>query len=278
MAVKRKRSLEKSYGFVLDDFEISRLTKVFVIGCGGNGSHLVSDLARLVGTLDLDIEIVLIDGDSVEEKNLIRQHFIGADLGKNKAQVLASRYASAYNASMGHVPEYLTNENKGRIFGQIGTPQLIITCTDNLKSRKLVSKQTGQLWLDLGNEEIGGQVTFSSLMRPSTTDAICSGAAWPIPHVFELFPEFDKRVDSEKEVDQLSCAELAEESPSQAGYVNVICAAIAKNYLHALLTQRPIKTFQTFFTIDNTFESRSITRSVIEGWIEKYPRFQKCRV
>jgi PRTRC genetic system ThiF family protein len=272
------KALEKTFGFKLDDYEASTLSKIIVIGCGGNGSHLVSDLARLVSTLPQHIEIVLVDGDAVEAKNLVRQHFAEPDQGKNKAQVLAARYGNAYNVPIGYVPEYLTQDNKARVFGKLGRPTLFITCTDNLKSRKIVSKQRGHVWIDLGNEEFGGQVTFSSLMGSSYGDKILDGESFPTPHVFEIFPEYEERASKEADIEQQSCADMAAESPAQAGYVNVLCAALAKNYVHSLLTQRPIKNYQTFFTIDNTFESRRITKTAVEQWIKDYERFGKCRV
>jgi PRTRC genetic system ThiF family protein len=269
------KTLEKVYGYCLDDYELTTLNKIVIIGCGGNGSHIVSDIVRLVGTIGRPIEIVLVDGDKVEEKNLIRQHFAEADLGRNKAEVLAGRYGNAYNVPVGFVPEFLTEANKSSIIRGMGRPGVFITCTDNLKSRKIVSEQVGHVWIDLGNEEFGGQVTFSSLYGPSFGTKIVDGEAFLTPHVFELFDEYTAKAKEEGDINERSCAEVAAESPNQAGYVNVTCAAIAKNYVHALLTQRPIKNYQTFFTIDNTFESRSITQSAIEEWINKFHRFRK---
>lgn len=275
---KKKLKLEKTYGFCLDDYELRCLTKIFVIGCGGNGSHLVSDLARLVASLSATIEIVLVDGDVVEQKNLVRQHFTEGDLGKNKAEVLATRYGNAYGTPVGFVSEYLTDDNEDRVFGGVGRGQLFITCTDNLQSRKIVSKQEGNVWVDLGNEEFGGQVTFSSLTGGSYgAKRIKNGESFPTPHVFELFPEYEKKVKKETSIEERSCADIAAESPSQAGFVNVICASVAKNYVHALLTQRAIKHHQTFFTIDNTFESRSMTESVVKAWLKKHKRFAGYR-
>src|SRR5262245_49713273 len=61
----------------------------YVIGCGGGGSWLVPKLKKLVWQ---DNEICLIDGDTLEEKNLDRQLFDEEHLGKNKALALADKY------------------------------------------------------------------------------------------------------------------------------------------------------------------------------------------
>lgn len=274
------KKIEKTYGFMLNEFEIQNMTKITIIGAGGNGSHVISDVARLVASLKKDIEIVLVDGDQIEEKNLIRQHFVKSDLGKNKAEALALRYGSAYNVNISFVPEFLTVDNVATILPNQWSPgpQLVITCTDNLKSRKLVEETCqNHIWIDLGNEEFGGQVTFTCLMGKlnhwykvkygSETHAI------PTPTVFELFPDYLTKMKTEKPVTEVSCAEIAEASPAQAGFVNVMAAAIAKNFVHAVLTGREIRTYQVFFTIDNTFEHRTITQNVVEKWIKDFPRF-----
>lgn len=44
-----------------------------------------------------DFTLALVDGDTVEPKNLIRQNFIEQDIGKNKAAVMADRYSPHLN-------------------------------------------------------------------------------------------------------------------------------------------------------------------------------------
>ena len=68
----------------------------YIVGAGGTGSYLVRDLARIISVYNekynRNDEIVIIDQDIVESKNLTRQNFIRNDIGKNKAEVLAKRY------------------------------------------------------------------------------------------------------------------------------------------------------------------------------------------
>ena len=57
-----------------------------IIGAGGVGSYLIPCLAKT------QKDITIWDGDEFEEKNLERQLFDKADVGKNKADVLASYF------------------------------------------------------------------------------------------------------------------------------------------------------------------------------------------
>lgn len=60
---------------------------IYLIGCGGVGSFLSEALCRLHSPS----EITLVDGDTLERKNLDRQIFRDSDIGKNKASALADR-------------------------------------------------------------------------------------------------------------------------------------------------------------------------------------------
>ena len=62
--------------------------KYVIIGCGGVGSWLTPTLALLVKNKN----VILIDGDTLEKKNLNRQLFSDRDIGKNKAEALGRMY------------------------------------------------------------------------------------------------------------------------------------------------------------------------------------------
>ena len=162
----------------------------YLIGCGGTGSKLMPELCQaitlfnenILGFLQASLDIC--DPDRVEIGNLNRQHFVAADLGKNKARVLAQRYSAAYGLNIG-CRETLINEPEdlgqfmsvtpGFLIPQHQALFIIITAVDNHPTRRIVhqflTKTIRRLdseyycnqpifWIDLGNEEINGYVNI----------------------------------------------------------------------------------------------------------------------
>ena len=93
-------------------FALDRPVKIVMLGAGGTGGHIAPHLYRLLHALDRPVKVIIADGDIVEEKNLVRQNFIAADLGRNKAQVLAERYASAFGMEAQYIPEFIESEEQ----------------------------------------------------------------------------------------------------------------------------------------------------------------------
>jgi hypothetical protein len=60
--------------------------KIVMLGAGGTGGHIAPHLYRLLYSLDRPVRFIIADGDLVEQKNLVRQNFIQADLGENKGR------------------------------------------------------------------------------------------------------------------------------------------------------------------------------------------------
>jgi hypothetical protein len=156
-----------------DELWAPAINIVYVIGCGGTGGFVIRELTRYISTLPYADRtmIVLIDGDTVEKKNLTRQNFVERDLGKNKAAVLAQRYGQAFGVTAVSIPEHLTKDNIGTLLSLRGFQMLveahkpalitkeevvsyhgysetpgnvvIISCVDNHKTRSLISTHLG---------------------------------------------------------------------------------------------------------------------------------------
>jgi len=112
--------------------------RILVIGIGGVGSYLIEFITRLLYKSELGKslypKIVLMDGDSFEIKNEERQ--IVTMYNENKATSTAEKYYELYKANIDGIPEYLTEEN---IKNFIKEEDVIFICTDNYKSRKMIS-------------------------------------------------------------------------------------------------------------------------------------------
>jgi hypothetical protein len=92
----------------------------YIIGCGGVGSAIVPSFCLLKSPGD----ITLVDGDSIERKNLNRQLFDAAQIGMNKAQALAARYGCHF------IPEWFA---RGKIHH--GRNDWLICLVDNHRTR-----------------------------------------------------------------------------------------------------------------------------------------------
>ncbi len=110
--------------------------RILILGCGGIGSWLCQLVAFGIRNGAMDAEITLADGDIVEPKNLLYSNFDAFDVGKNKAQVLAQRYA--FKA----LPKYVESAE------EFAEYDLVIAATDDAKSRAIVYASARD-WIDL---------------------------------------------------------------------------------------------------------------------------------
>ena len=88
-------------------FPTDRPVKVVMLGAGGTGAYVAPHVYRLLHVLDRPARFIICDGDIVEAKNLIRQNFVPADLGENKARVLAERYSTVLGIETEYVPNFI---------------------------------------------------------------------------------------------------------------------------------------------------------------------------
>jgi PRTRC genetic system ThiF family protein len=257
---------------------------IVLVGCGGTGGYVVGPLARMIKvSKDLKIRLVLIDGDDVEEKNLKRQHFIKRDLGRNKAEVMAGRYAGALGMDIHAVPEYLENPDTLRDLQPIiwNNSMVVIGCVDNNASRRVIHKwfmidgTRSKFWIDSGNEESSGQVICG--YRPNSVYP--RQTEFSLPTVTEIYPEIldgDLKFNS-----QLSCAELAEVAP-QNMMANVTAATLILNFVHKIIHGKPLDSHGVSFTVDNVFRTmlntedalRAVTISRLRTW-ERAPETKR---
>jgi PRTRC genetic system ThiF family protein len=260
---------------------------ILLIGCGGTGGYVVGPLSKLIGIINYkrdvgnQIELFLADGDVVEEKNLARQHFIYEDIGKNKAEVMAGRYSSAFGVEINSVSKDFENLEDFEIIESTNNSFsiLVIGGVDNNASRKLINQWvicdsfdastqyhnwTGKFWVDAGNEENYGQVVCGYLPPLSGKNRInkvnpykCGGekciGEFSLPCSTELYPNLLE--NSDKFNSQISCAERALSAP-QNMQTNITAATLVMNYVNKILHNEVIKSHSVEFNIDNNFTTR----------------------
>jgi len=249
---------------------------ILVIGCGGTGAFVIAHLARFLSVFNDNRvrrpNLYIADGDIVEEKNLIRQHFIARDIGRNKAEVLAERYAAAFGIQINIIP---SNIEKAQDFPRFSrSSNLIIGCVDNNASRQLIHKTyflsgggVSTFWVDSGNEETNGQVVCGlSLPRylwtgvpinTQTSKPKSVKGMFSLPCVTEFHPEILK--EKSKFNSELSCAERAISAP-QNMMTNVTAATLVMNYAQNIISGLPLTSHGTEFSIKNNFQTRLNTK------------------
>ena len=74
---------------------VAKVNHIIIIGAGGTTSWFLPKLIKILNIFsDFYFAVTIVDGDVVELKNLTRQNYIEQDIGKYKAEVLATRYSN----------------------------------------------------------------------------------------------------------------------------------------------------------------------------------------
>jgi len=105
------------------------MKKVAVTGVGALGSHAVMLLRNC------DANILAVDFDRIERKNVLSQFHAQNAVGKNKVVALQQLMQFLFNTKIGAIPHRLVSLNASEILG--GT-DLILDCLDNGDSRRIV--------------------------------------------------------------------------------------------------------------------------------------------
>jgi len=127
-------------------------SSVVVVGCGGTGGFAAEGLARL---LTPEQGLILIDGDRVEERNLVRQNFYPEDLGRFKAQALAGRLSRKYQRPVAYSVAPVAEGWRIPAGAAV-----VLGCVDNAAARSAIAREISpRVWcIDAGNDADFGQV------------------------------------------------------------------------------------------------------------------------
>lgn len=141
---------------------------IIVVGCGGTGSHYIKELGRLLYGMGAKekVKLILVDGDYVEEKNLVRQAFLPQDIGYNKAQVMAEILSQAYGITAEYYDKYIDTPADLEQLVDKDEVVLLIGCVDNHQCRQSMHRfyQSRQhcIYMDSANEYSVGEVIVGS--------------------------------------------------------------------------------------------------------------------
>lgn len=226
--------------FTLPDNWLGRRLKVAVLGAGGTGYYVATNLLMLERVLknvhpdSAFAKIDLFDPKDVAAPNLARTGYVEGEIGYNKAVVLASRL----NMALGYhvfnaVPE---KADPQKLVGY----DIIITATDNLESRMHVANiQSNALWLDTGVDEATASAVLGQL-----------GVDKTLPNSADLFPKVP-----DEEQHQASSCDMQTSLSKQSFGVNQAIAGHAVNLLAQLMLDGSISYHGCLLDLKSGFTS-----------------------
>lgn len=189
---------------------------LLVIGAGGTGTYFLKEVSRQI-SCSIEIKkrlrnLMIIDGDTVEEKNLERQCFAPEDIGRNKAVCMANILNDAFGLNWVSYATYLekkeqlqellpTHKDKrvATAYDPVILP-VIIGCVDNHACRILCEQFFNEahscIYFDSANEFSNGETVFAYKM----------GGKLIGPPRSSFFPEI--KDGDLRSVTEMSCEEL----------------------------------------------------------------------
>lgn len=218
---------------------------ILVIGAGGTGGNVVTNLCRLVEPLkDIKVKIIVADGDLIEKKNRKRQPYAHHEEGLNKANVLVQKCSNAFDVDISAYPYYIEDIStlEELIHRKFNTP-IIIGCVDNNKTRQLLheyfEKADNLFYIDSGNEEWDGQVVCG-IKIDGKTFAEPVGSIYP-----DILSDNSSIFKSEE-----SCEEIRVEKPQQF-VTNLQAAVIVLSFISDIVITQDLCSHHTTFNIKN---------------------------
>ena len=221
-------------------------TRILLVGCGGNGTAIVRSLVKLHRALvalgAAGLKVMLCDGADVSEANLARQPFAEADVGQNKAVVLANRLNISYDLRW----EAAATHFRADSMQGARRCEVLISCVDTRKARFEISGASAQMRsllysMDVGNDRTTGQVALG-------THGPCKV---PLPTAEEMWPEIADP-DLEENAGARSCSS-AEALRRQDLFVHDVLASCASNLLWRLFRDGRLRHHGVFGNLQTGF-------------------------
>jgi len=244
---------------------------VTIVGCGGTGTQIVRSAARILYDMKArrmhTPQLVLIDPDTVEMKNVGRQLYTAGDVGQPKAHVLMRRFNCALGLNAVGIAEPLNAEKHFERHGG----GIVIGAVDNHLARQELSRVKGALWIDCGNTYDTAQVVCGNQGDREVMLRHLDGrdGKYPyLPNAALVFPQLlEPEPAAPQPIQPVSCAALVEEG-SQHLLVNDWVAVVAAQYLYKLLHRSPVTSFLSYISTDGIgIRSIPICREEIESYL-----------
>lgn len=203
---------------------------IVVIGAGGIGYHLIEPLARYVNYSNPECQITIIDGDTIEDGNLSRQHEANF-VGRNKAEALEAIVNNRImpKKPVQSLPYFFTptsRQESAAVEKLLSDGVHVFLCVDNNATRVYVETLAADLKdvvvISGGNDLLKGQVQLyvrqdrkNLTPRPSEVN----------PEILDMDDEFP---------DEIGCDELVVSEP-QLIFTNNMVACMMLSLWYSIL-------------------------------------------
>jgi len=244
--------------------------QVNLVGAGGNGSQMLTALARISQSLIAlghpGLSVRVFDDDKISAANLGRQLFAPSELGLNKAAALVNRINRFFGFNWKAVPEKF-NKTVVCIQPEYQRASLTIACVDNIQARteieqiltkaalELVNNRDRPLYvMDLGNSRKTGQVllgTTIDIPQPSMKKFS------PIGKLPLFGEEFGDQLSGEISDSTPSCS-MAEALKKQDLFINSTLVNFAASMLWSLFREGMLE-YRGLYLNLKTYRSQPIT-------------------
>jgi len=200
--------------------------RLVVVGLGGVGGIVARFLIKfLAGLGPTPVRVLLVDGDTFEERNRDRMDF---EVHGNKAEVVCERLSEEYGRSGLHVRPVNRFVDEGNIAQIVRDGDVVLVCVDNHASRKIVSDHAERLdsvtLISGGNDgvEDGQRGTYGNVQVHVRRKGVDRS-----PPLSRFHPEI---ADPADQVPGPSCVDLAATTAPQILFTNL---AVASHMLNA---------------------------------------------
>lgn len=235
------------------------------VGTGGNGGYLVQRLSKMLHSfsqtkkMNFTFSYTLIDGDKVEQKNLLRQPFITSDIDQPKAKILAERYGQAYDIPIFYQTSYINNADELKQAFQLPPDYsmalyipILIGCVDNNATRQIMHQvfmdSKRMIYLDAGIDSVlfdkEGNVEIESGYSGQVVCGLRNKGKTILPPVGEVYPDILRDKDSRLPTE--ACGETIINYP-QRMQTNEVAAIVLAGYLNTILGDYQIISHYTNF-------------------------------
>lgn len=222
---------------------------VNLIGAGGTGSRMLTELARMSSSLielgHTGLHVCLYDDDIITPANQGRQLFADAELGLFKSAALINRTNRFFGTSWKAVSQQF-NSSSLKSFPNNGTADIYISCVDtisarfeiagileNFKNAGAYQRSRSLYWLDIGNSRNTGQALLATIadIKQPCSKLYNTAASLPM-----MTREFHGLLQGQDDQSQPSCS-LAEALEKQDLYINAVLASMGASLLWKLFRE-----------------------------------------